>query len=144
MDTTEVLIESVLIAILAGQGSLPAAVHYERNTDPVAEATRVTVQCMPKATFAHARKTTLLAPVWQAVATIQVQVPLTATPAELSTLCAAVDTAMEGTPPAGAITLAQASFSRGFEIQATEGGDRSAAGESVRTTTRIYTVIFRL
>lgn len=138
MASPEFNVESVVILILAAQAALPAAKHYDDNTDTVQNLQRLAVKCSPKTIFAPARSLFLAPPVWQAILTIEYQEPTSTAVATWDAAIAAIDSAMTGTPPVAAVTAATGFFPQGMGIDIVNGGDKQTAGNDTRTLTRTY------
>jgi hypothetical protein len=131
-------VETVVIAILATQGGLPAAQHYDSNTDTVSTVERLSVKCSPPTDFFKARAPYLPPVLHQAVLTVEYQVPTSLSLTTYDNNIASIDVAMTS-PQSGAVeALALSLFPQGMGIDNPDGGDKQNVGSEVRSYTRTF------
>lgn len=135
-------IEAMIISILGGQGTLPAAVH--RDVDDGADKDRIVIKCDPRE-VELAGKRPGDAPIrWAANVTVEMRLAGIADTATLQTWSTAIDAAFAGSVPAATTTLFNSLYGASagyFEIAATDGGSRQSPGSQVREWSRTFKVI---
>lgn len=130
--------ETVAIALLATQGGLPAAQHYDSVTDTASTVERLSVKCSPPNDFFKARAPYLPPVVEQAVLTVEYQVPTSTSVTTYDNAIAAIDIAMLSEADVAIEALVLSLFPQGMGIDNPDGGDKQPTGSEVRTYTRTF------
>ncbi len=141
-ETSEYKIESIVIAWLETAAALDSASIVHHDADDAANKDRIIVRCNPKTPAVPGKTPAATVGVWQAEVVITARFA-TRTAATLETWAATIDTILQGSVPAGVVSLATSSFPNGIQIDASNQGARQDGQSTSRMREKVLLAVFR-